>query len=99
MRHFRAAARAALVQLQFSVWSVPGVQRPRLEIRFRSVESHCRLDAASFRRRTWSRFGFGFFETQFGAGRDGAWIRPRDPIRKIAAPHAEPDPLRQSTLE
>jgi hypothetical protein len=38
MRHFRAAARAALVQLQFAVRRVPGVQRPGLEIRFRSVE-------------------------------------------------------------
>ena len=47
MRRFRAAARAALVQLQFAVWRVPGVQRPRLEIRFRSVQSDCRLDAAS----------------------------------------------------
>ena len=47
MRHFRAAARAALVQFQFAVRRVPGVQRPRLEIRFRSGESDCRLDAAA----------------------------------------------------
>ena len=43
MRHFRAAARAALVQLQFAVRRLPRVQRPGLEIRFRSGESDCRI--------------------------------------------------------
>jgi len=46
-------------------------------------QSHCRLDAASFRRRTWSRSGSVFLKTQSGAGRDGAWIRPRTPFEKL----------------
>ena len=57
LRHFRAAARAALLQLQFALRRVPRVQRPRLEIRFRSLESHCRLDAAALRRRPRPRRG------------------------------------------
>ena len=36
LRHFRSAARAALVQLQFAVRRVSGLQWSGLEIRFRS---------------------------------------------------------------
>ena len=60
LRHFRAAARAALVQLQFAVWRVPGMQRPRLEIRFRSGKDNCGLDAAALRRRARSRLGLRY---------------------------------------
>ena len=57
LRHFRAATRAALVQLQFALRRVPRMPRPRLEIRFRSIQSDRRLVEAAFRRRARPRLG------------------------------------------
>ncbi len=47
MRHLRAATRAALLQFQFTVWRLPGVQWPGVEIRFRSGQGDCGLVAAA----------------------------------------------------
>ena len=76
---------------------MPGMPRPRFEVRFRSSQSHCRLDAAPVRRRPWSRCGLRHFETHSRTRRlchGFIWTL----LSKSIPPRPESDPLRQSSL-
>ena len=96
LRHFRAAAGAALVQLQFALWRVPGMPRAGIEIRFRSGESDRGLDEAAFRRRARAGIGFHILQRTLRIAAHGAWIRSGHAVRKVSAQSAEPDSARQS---
>ena len=75
LRHFRAAARAALVQLQFALWRLHGMPRARLEIRFRSREGDRGLDQAAVRRRPGARLGLRLFAAHAADRRGRARLR------------------------
>ena len=96
LRDFGAAARAAVVQLQFAVWRVPRMPRAGLEIRFRSGEGDRRLDEAALRRRARAGLGLGSFAAHDANCGRGVWIRSRHAVREVIAQGAEPDPARQS---
>ena len=96
LRHFRAAARAALVQLQFALRRVPGVPRPRLEVRFRSGQGDRRLDEAAFRWRPRSRLRLGLSAAHAANRRGGVRIRSRRAVRENVAQGSESDSARQS---
>ncbi len=72
-RHLRSAARAAFLQLQFDLRRLPRVQRSRLEIRFRSLQDHHRLDPPALRWRPWPGLRLRDSQAHFGIGR----LRPR----------------------